>query len=228
MLQAKPSFNRDVIPQQVYTHLRKLILDGVEFKAGDKINIDQLSNEWQISKTPIREALKNLEQTQLVKYLPRKGFFVTSLDWNELMEMADLRIALEVHALFRGYDRIDRERLKRLRIDFIKQHQVLTAAGEASPYLDADEKFHTFIAHSSGNKKLIEIYTTMRGTMKYMRVRDTFHSNSEMGATLPEHLAIIDAILADQREMALKLMQEHLINVYERLKSNNPHSVQSY
>ncbi len=144
MLPNNPSFSTAAIPQQVYAYLRQLILEGKVFKPGEKINIDRLSHDWEVSKTPIREALKNLEQTRLVQYVPRKGFFIASLDWKDLLDLADLRVALEMHALYRGYHRIDRKEAKRLRDEFIKNMNT-----------DADILFGDMITVTPSNK-LIE------------------------------------------------------------------------
>ena len=73
--EAVDEFDKSVMTQRVYERLRKAIVSGDLVKAGERINVDQVCIHWQVSKTPVRESLKALEQEGLVTYIPRRGFF---------------------------------------------------------------------------------------------------------------------------------------------------------
>ncbi|MBU2514258.1 GntR family transcriptional regulator [bacterium] len=209
-------YSTDIVTQ-VYNQLRKAIFSESVFKVGEKINIDKLSQDWEVSKTPIREALKFLEQESIIKHIPRKGFFISVLEVDELKDLADLRLALEIHALKRGFEWIDRERLKGFLIDFKKAHDVLLREQKVEPYLEIDDEFHYFLIQSGQNRKMAEVYENMKNSLKLLRIRDTFGSEANMGATLPEHEEIIHAIIGNDKEKAIDSLTNHLNNVENRL-----------
>lgn len=209
-------YNPDIVTQ-VYDKLRKAIFNSSTFKAGEKINIDKLSVEWNISKTPIREALKYLEQENIVHHVPRKGFFISVLELEELKDLADLRLALETHALKKGFDKIDRNRLQKFLSEFKKAHEILQKKGNIRAYLDVDDEFHFFIIQSSENKKMAEVYENMKNSLKLLRIHDTFSSETNMGVTFPEHEEIIQSIVSNDKEKALSSLTKHLNNVEARL-----------
>lgn len=209
--------NTDIV-SQVYDQLRKAIFSSV-FAIGEKINIDKLSQDWKISKTPIREALKSLEQENIVKHVPRKGFFVSVLEVDELKDLADLRLVFELHALKKGFETIDRKRICGFLDQFKKAHEILVKEGTVEPYLETDDEFHFYLVQSSNNRKLAEIYETMKNSLKLLRIHDTFASEENMGATLPEHEEIIQAIIDNDKERALESLSKHLCNVESRLYS---------
>ncbi len=215
--------NLDIVTQ-VYDQLRKAIFSNAVFKVGEKINIDKLSQDWKISKTPIREALKALEQENIVKHVPRKGFFVTVLEADELKDLADLRLALEIHALRRGFANMNRKEIRKFRKEFKKAHKHLVDEGSVEPYLAVDDEFHSFIILSSENQKLAAVYENMKNSLKLLRIRDTFASEEDMGATLPEHEEIIQAIIDDDKEKAVDSLFRHLNNVESRITRDSVHS----
>jgi len=209
-------YTTDIVTQ-VYNRLRKAIFRDAEFKAGGKLNIDQLSLKWKVSKTPIREALKSLERENIIEHIPRKGFFISLLKMDELRDLADLRLALEIHALKKGFKDMDMDRLKLFLAQFKKAHENLIKEGTVDTYLKIDNEFHFFIIESSKNKKMVEIYQNMNDSLKLLRIRDTFSTKAEMGATLPEHEKIINAILSNDKEKAIDSLTRHLRNLETRL-----------
>ena len=223
----KPKFHQTAMSQEIYQHLRKTICSSNAFKPGERINVDQISQEWQVSKTPVREALKALEQDGVVKYIPRRGFFVTALDPAELSDILSIRIALEVHALERGFARIDRNEMRRMSDLFQQTFAVLQTERDAARYLEVDAQFHSLIIHASDNRKMIEVYENMQGAMRYLRYRDTFATEAAMGNSMPEHMAVIEAILQDDCPKAMLALKTHLQNVEARLFEINHARAQS-
>jgi DNA-binding GntR family transcriptional regulator len=214
---ATAEFNQTVMTQQVYEQLRKVICSGNWFKPGERINVDQICIEWQVSKTPVREALKALEQEGAINYIPRRGFFVTVPSLEELRNIIDIRIALEVHALERSFQDMDRGRIREILKSFQAAFKTLRVNGDVHPYLAIDHQFHSFIIMSSGNRKLAEIYENIGGEMHYLRYRDTFDTEAAMGNSMPEHTAVIEAILNNDKKKAMQALSAHLRNVEARL-----------
>ena len=217
----KPHIRHTAVAQEVYRYLRDAVCAGDAFKPGERINVDQIALDWNVSKTPVREALKALEQDGVIKYVPRRGFFVTVLDLAELRDILDVRIALEVHALEHGFEVIDRNKIRSFAGEFQRTFQILNDNGDAARYLDVDARFHSLIIQASANHKMIEIYENMQGAMRYLRYRDTFATEAAMGNSMPEHTTVIDAILRNERDKAVLALKTHLKNVEERLVEIN-------
>ena len=219
--QMKAEFNQTVMTQQVYEKLRKVICSGGWFTPGERVNIDQICAEWQISKTPVREALKALEQDGVINYIPRRGFFVKVPSLEELKNIMEIRTALEVYALERGFRTIDRKEMSRLSKEFRETFAAMRKDGNAEPYLAVDHKFHSYIIGTTRNRKMMDTYENIGGEMHYLRYRDTFETECAMGNSMPEHMEIIQAILNDDQDGAIRALKMHLSNVEARLVELN-------
>ncbi len=214
-LKQKPRFHDTPLIVQVYEWLRDAIYRG-DYDIGHRLNIDQLSQEWGVSKTPIREALSALCKDGLVDYAHRQGFFVKRLDFKELMDVLELREALELYCLERYFASYDRETLATFLARFADTFRSLRATGSAFEYLEVDADFHTFLVESTGNQKIIETYRVLDTNLRYMRLQDTSFLKELAGATISEHQAIINAILADDSGLATSELVKHLRNVGDR------------
>jgi DNA-binding GntR family transcriptional regulator len=212
----QPQFHDTPLIVQVYEWLRDSICAG-EYEIDSRLNIDQLSQDWGISKTPIREALSALCKDGLVDYAHRQGFFVKRLNFRELMDTLELREALEFYSLGHYFETYDRSHLKTILADFERTFKIIQATGSASEYLEVDADFHTFLVQSTGNQKITETYRVLDTNLRYMRLQDTNFLNELAGATISEHKTIIEAILHDNRSLALSALKEHLHNVRDRL-----------
>jgi DNA-binding GntR family transcriptional regulator len=195
------------ITHQVRDQLRRKILNS-EFAVWEKINIDRLSSEWNVSKTPLREALRGLENERLVRYFPRKGYVVLGLGDDEIWEILELRMVLETYALQKGFDRIDREKLGK-RLEDLEQHYELVKDGNPEPYLRADFEFHLEIIRSSENKRMLEMYENLRGLSDLVRRAQ----GKNVGDTMPQHRLLLEAILHGDREKATNCIKVILESV---------------
>ena len=195
---SKPRINHNNITNQVHDQLRQGILKS-RFPVGEKINVYRLSLEWDVSKTPIREALRALGKEGLVRYLPRKGYFVLALDYEEIKDIIELRMVLETYALRKGFDRIDRERMRKLSAMFEDSYEGFNK-GDENRYLNTDYQFHLEIIRSAGNKRIAEMYESLKGSTDLLRLAH----GEEVGKSMPEHRLVIKAILNNDLETALE------------------------
>ncbi len=211
----KPPFQDKPLILQVYEWLRDSIYRG-EHKVDDRLNIDKLSQAWGISKTPIRESLNALCKDGLVDYAPRRGFFVKRLSYKELMDVLELREALELYCLYRYFKTYDRIALMDFLSRFESTFTSLRATGSPDDYLDVDADFHTFLVQSTGNQQIADTYRVLDTNLRYMRLHDTAFLKELAGATISEHKTIINAILEGNRKLAMYALMEHLDSVRER------------
>ncbi len=196
------------ITNQVHDQLKKKIIDA-DFAVGVKINMDKLSLEWDVSKTPIRESLRALEEEGLVKYYPRKGYYVLALSSDEIMDIIELRMILETYALDKGFENIDRDKMS----DYLSELDLQCEAflkGEKNQYIQTDYQFHLDIIQSAGNNRVVEIYKNLKSAIDLLRKAQ----GKEMGSTMVQHRHLIKAILSNDRQQALKMLHA----IFEKIR----------
>jgi len=187
---------------EVYKRLKAMILAN-ELLPGEQLKQEHIATRLGISRMPLHKAFQMLENEMLVENLPRRGFFVTRIDNKQLLDAFECREALEGVAVRRATKIITRQELaylKSLFKPFIGKEKV-----DEEKYIEADQEFHNSILKFSRNEilKRFEVisnisYRTYRGGL----IRTP-------GETIPEHLAIIDAIEKKDAELAEKLTREH-------------------
>ncbi|MFQ5444255.1 MAG: GntR family transcriptional regulator [Nitrospinales bacterium] len=200
------------ITDQVHDQLKQKIIDS-DFTVGKKINIDRLSLEWDVSKTPIREALRALEEEGLVKYYPRKGYYVLALEYNEIRDIIELRMILETYALEKGFESIDRDRMCD-HLSALEHNYDAFLKGEENRYIQTDYQFHMEIIQSAANQRVAEIYKNLKSAIDVLRKAQ----GKAMGYTMSQHRALIDAILNHDRKQALKMMRAIFEKIQEQFK----------
>jgi len=187
---------------EVYKRLKAMILAN-ELLPGEQLKQEHIATRLGISRMPLHKAFQMLENEMLVENLPRRGFFVTRIDNKQLLDAFECREALEGVAVRRATKIITRQELaylKSLFKPFLGKEKV-----DEEKYIEADQEFHNSILKFSRNEilKRFEVisnisYRTYRGGL----IRTP-------GETIPEHLAIIDAIEKKDAELAEKLTREH-------------------
>lgn len=188
------------IRDDVYLLLRRGILNH-SYPPGHRLDLDELSNQLQVSRTPVKEALHKLETEGLIQILPRRGTFVTSLDAKNIAESYDVRLALECFVIPIVMKYITDNDIQHLR-DIRNQ---MRAALTEKPfdevierYTKLDQEFHVQIILPSGNDRLLEIYRAIGGPLQMARLYSKFDAAVYNNYTEPEHDAIMQAI--DKRD----------------------------
>ena len=153
----------------VFNTLRQAILRG-ELKPGERLMEVQLANKLGVSRTPIREAIRKLELEGLVLMIPRKGAEVADITEKSLMDVLEVRKALEELAVQLCCDKItgkEIEELHRAADDF---RRILKTSDDVTEIAEADVRFHDIIYLATGNQKLIQILNNLREQMYRYRV----------------------------------------------------------
>lgn len=202
--------------QQAYRFIRKAIIDR-KLAPGSLLPERTLSETLGMSKTPIREALTQLEKEGLVKIFPRKGAFVREVAVSEARDIYIIREHLECLALDMGFDRMDRARLdefERLFTSFLNH-----PGRDHEAWLIADRSFHDFIADSCGNPVLAEILHVLHDRTQMIRVM-AVHDEPHILQTFRQHLCTIRCVRSGDKEGALASMREHLVASRNEMLSN--------
>jgi len=204
---SKKLLGYDTLKQRILTH---------ELSPGEAIHEVALSRELKISKTPVREAIQQLEKEGFVENIPGKGAFVARISIQDLREMFEVREMLECEAIKRAAVKCDPERLAEIRRAF-----EAGAEGEpgARPFRSGDQ-LHAFIFESLGNRRLLEIYRRLQDHI--VRHRHYFFNGAAKGrpeGSYQEHLEILEALAARDPVRCEKAMRTHLQNSLEYVKS---------
>jgi len=203
----------------VYDNLKRRIITNA-LKPGDPLNEGILSKELKISKTPVREALQQLEKKGLVENIPGKGAFVSRFSFQDIRELCEIRDILECEVIKRVASKgdLNLEEAQAIRDKFIASDTNGGRTGKS--YFNAGDQIHSFIFEAFGNRKLIREYQGLQEQI----VRITLHffgqNRQERAAeSFKEHLEIIDALIARDPARAEKAMRIHVRNSLEYLKS---------
>ena len=187
---------------EVYKRLKAMILSN-ELLPGEQLKQEHIAARLGISRMPLHKAFQMLENEMLVENLPRRGFYVTRIDNKQLIDAFECREGLEGVAVRQATQITTREELSYLKSLF--KPFIGKAKIDEQKYIDADQEFHNSILKFSRNEilKKFEVisnitYRTYRGGL--------IRTPAE---TLPEHLAIIDAIEKKDAALAEKLTREH-------------------
>lgn len=192
--------------RRVYSSLRERIV-GNEFLPGQPISENEIAAQYGVSRTPVREALRRLEQDRLVtRGRLGRGYLVRLFDLDEMDEIYDVRISLEELALRTVSTRLTPETVDGLREALDSFSEPLTP-GEA---LDADERFHLSLVSASGNRTLQEFLEKVNHRIHIIRGID-FWDSDRRKTSKAEHDAILAALLGGDVEEASRLLEHHIL-----------------
>ncbi|QOR39553.1 GntR family transcriptional regulator [Billgrantia diversa] len=198
------------LAERVFHQLQDAIVRG-ELAPGSKITEPGLSKTYGISRGPLREAMRRLEAHRLIERVPHVGARVVKLSMKELLELFDVREALESMAARLAAENMTREEISGLReVLSVHERQADLKSGEAYYQREGDLDFHYRIVQGSHNRMLM----TMLCDDLYYLVR-LYRTQFSASGTRPqrafvEHHRIVDAIEAGDAELAELLMRRHV------------------
>jgi DNA-binding GntR family transcriptional regulator len=197
----------DALP--LLPRLRRLVTSGT-FAPGELMPEMALALEFGVSRTPVREALKQLENEGLVRIQPRVGTFVRTPTTREIVELFQVKESLEGLAaglLARRGATPETAELQRN----IEESEAAVAAGDAPEYARLIHDFHWAIVNGSDNTKLREHYERLMNQLAYHRiVLRTLDQPGRMRASNEEHRAVVKAILSKDAVGAEFAMRSHV------------------
>lgn len=199
----------------VLRELERRILGG-ELACGSKLNEADLAGELGISRGPIREAFRALEQSGLVTTEKNRGVFVRQVSIAEANEIYEVRAALEGMIGRLAARRITPGQVAKVRAVVKKMHAV-SKTRDAAAYYPLNVEFHELLAEAAGNRTLIANYRRVVNELNLYR-RETLERSAEnIPVSTRDHEAIVDAVAKGDELLAERLLHEHVITSRERL-----------
>lgn len=193
----------------VFNTLRDAILKG-ELDPGEHLMEVQLANRLGVSRTPIREAIRQLETEGLVVMTPRKGAVVAEITQKDLTDVLEVRKTLEELAVELACNKITKDEIQQLRdcddrfCDALKNNELTVIA-------DIDEQFHDIIYEATGNKRLIQLLNNLRQQMYRYRL-EYIKDDNKWDVLKEEHKKLVRAIEEKDIDTAKAVMGSHIDN----------------
>lgn len=191
-----------------YEALKGKIL-AQEYLPGMQLKEQQLSKEFGLTRTPVREAIIRLERERLVRTVYNRGAFVALFSRREIEDLFDVREALEIKALHLATRRASRDDIDTLE-KALKQRERLIKSGVATvDFRDSGLDFHLGIIKLSKNDLLISTWQTMQSQLSVVRVTSTMIKSRYLEA-FEEHKKILALVANGDFKRVEKLMASHI------------------
>lgn len=197
------------LSDQVYEYVFHRIKIG-KIAVGDKIDEAELIKELGISRTPIREALIQMTSDNLLENVPRKGFFVKSVDEVEMQECFAVMAQLDAYAMELAMPNIEKDHISRMTTAVDKMSLAISKADE-DMYYDWEEEFHTVYREACGNKVLTNMIREL--TRKAFRseafTKNTATKKDYWEIVNGDHAALVEAVERRDIEAAKRCLRKH-------------------
>ncbi len=204
------------LPQVVQDRLLQLILSN-QLKVGEKLTEADLAIRLGVSRGPIREAFRGLEEAGLLRSSKNRGVYVREISVEEGLHLYDLRSCLEAYAGRELAPKITKAQVTELR-------SILTAMKRSYERQDVDEfyplniKFHDRIVEMVGNPKLLSMFRKMMNEIHLISRRGIDAEGGRLVSS-HEHVGIVDALASGNARTAESLMRKHVIGSRDRFLS---------
>jgi len=190
----------------IYSILFNRIISG-EYISGTRLKEEFLATEFNTSRTPIRSILQQLGQDGLIQIFPNKGAEVLPFSADEIEEIYEIRKSLELLCLEISAPVLSVQKLMELRKEIIENAN----NEDIQLQTELDEKLHSYIIHSTGKKRLIDMLSQLSRLIQSFRGLGFMNKESKE-STIKEHIEILDALCRRDKVHAKDLMQKHLEN----------------
>jgi DNA-binding GntR family transcriptional regulator len=186
-----------------------------ELKGGDRINESALAIKLGISRGPIREACRTLEQTGLLKSEINRGFFVREISMKEALDIYDLRAQLCAMAGRLAAAAITHQQLDEFDA-LVDRMEAAAAANDVGAYYPLNVEFHTRLIAIADNHKLKELWPALESALHLFRTR-SFILPGSLRASNYDHRAVVAALRAGDSDGAGRLLEQHILKGKARL-----------
>lgn len=220
------SANTSQVPPLTRTHyvanvLRERILKG-QIAGGEALTQQNIAEEFNVSRIPVREALLMLQSEGLVELLPHKGAYVVELSVSKITELFELRSLLEVSLLKAAIPNMTTT-------DFYKAEQVLTTfnyaldSGESvERWSEYNQQFHDILYAPSGKVETLSLVNILNvRCARYVRMQLLY--TQKIHKAQDEHVAILQLCRKKQTKQACELLHNHIIESCESIIELLPH-----
>lgn len=204
----------ELLSQKVYRILKTGIVKKY-LKPGTKLLEVKIAKQMGVSRTPVREAIRELAAEGFVKMIPNQGVIVSIASIEDIQEVLQIRSVLEGLAARLATKVINGEEIKELE-KYIEQMEYYANKDNALAFSKMDVEFHELILNICGNNRLIQIRKNLSDQAHRYRIR-SLSIPGRLKHSLKEHQEILEALKRKDSEQADKLSQKHIENVLKNI-----------
>lgn len=207
------------ISSSLYSRLQEDILLG-KWHRGDRLTEKKICDEYQVSRTPVRETIGQLEADGLVETIPNRGAFVIGLSRQDVLDIMDLRADGEMRAAGWAAERIQENELKKLNETY--EYMVFyTGQNDLAKMVDINAAFHRIIYEATHNRILIRQMRTYQIYLQHT-TRPIRYTAEYLNELLREHTGIYEGIVAGDPEAARAAAENYLLGERRRRQLLEP------
>ncbi|MGM0378780.1 MAG: GntR family transcriptional regulator [Bacillota bacterium] len=205
----------------IFDRVRDEIING-DYNPGDKLIENRLAKELGVSRTPVREALKQLELDGLVESIPNRGVIVKGISDQDIYDIYTVRISIETIAARWAVERMTEKDLEELE-EIYDLMEFFTSKGNAKRIFELNTEFHEKIYSSTKSRFLENILRDFQLFIKSTRL-ESLKTEGRLDKALKEHKEILNALKDRDADRACKYIRQHIEtarkNVNKILKIN--------
>ena len=197
--------------EKAYFDIKNYVL-SLKSSPNEPLSEVKLATRLGMSRTPVREALKRLENEGMLISYGKRGTFINIPTKEEIKDIYQVRLFLETEAAKLATSKLNKDRLK----EFETQIREFAEGNGKGDFVELGRSFHFFIIEGSGNNVLIEILRMLYTKLDMIRL---FSYGFRRKEAIEEHLEIIKALQHGDEELSYLCMQKHLKNAFSTLTS---------
>ncbi len=195
--------------------IRDRILKG-EYKIGEKIKENQIASELRVSRTPIREAFKLLENEGLIDYVPNRGCFAKGFTRRDIEDIYAVRKALEVLSVEWAVERITPQQIEELQ-EQSDLMEFYTGRKDGKKVLEINSDFHGVIYNATGSRFMAQVLRSYKDYIEQTR-KVLYYEKEYLEEIFAEQKELLEAIKARDAARAKEAMAKHLEGSQRRAK----------
>ncbi len=215
----------ELLSQKVYRALKTEIIKG-SLKPGTKLSEGKIAKQMEVSRTPIREALRELAAEGFVKISPNQGVVVSNASVEDVQEVLQIRGVLEGLATRLATKTINEEEIKELE-KYQKRMEHYTNKDDVLAFSEMDAEFHELILNICGNNRLIQIRKNLSDQAHRYRIR-SLSVPGRLKYSLREHQEVVEVLKRKDAEQADRLSQKHIENVLANILAHKDKEEDKY
>jgi phosphonate utilization transcriptional regulator len=200
----------------VQRELERQIESG-ELAPGSKVNEADVAADLRVSRGPVREAFRALQQIGLVRTEKNRGVYVREVSLPEASEIYEVRAALEAMIGRLAAKRVQPVQLSGLRA-LVKRMQAVARSRDPDAYFPLNLEFHDTLAQAAGNAALLANYRRVIRELNLYRRATLARTTDNIPIATRDHEAIVNAVAKGDEKLAERLLYEHVISSRERLQ----------
>lgn len=199
---------------RVFRKLREDILNG-KYQENDELREAAIAEELSVSRTPVREAFRQLELEGLIRIVPNKGVYVTGISASDVADIYEIRSLLEGLCARWATEKITKEKIEALE-EIILLSEFHLSKEHYDQLIELDNRFHMNLYEACESKMLIHLLKDFHQYVQKER-QQTLSSHERSAAAVAEHKSIMEAIRDGNAQRAEKLADEHICNAYKNM-----------